>query len=217
MKFPEIKFILLTFLSITLFSKIENLALNNGTSWTFAKLLPYGFTILCGILLFFQVKKISFKKPILKYASLLLVLILPFSIGFSFHPIYEGDFNLSSEKVITNFSPIEFVNDGITVATIPNCPFCFESIKTLKKIKKRNPDLKIDFIVCAKNSKYLKKYLTEIDGDFEIRLAKNPDSLAFTSGLRFPTFYLVKDKKPVFKWSNDQFSVRSIDVLESKL
>ena len=215
MKITELKFLLLSFLSITMFSRIENLALNIGASWTFAKLLPYGITILCGILLFFQIKKIAFNKPILKYTSLLFVLVLPFSLGFALHPIYEGDFSSIGNKISKNITPKEFKNDGLTVTTIPDCPFCFGSIEKLKQIKKRNPNIKIDFIVCSKNEKYLKTYKEEINGAFPVRIAENADSLAITSGFKFPTFFLVKNKKPIYSWSNDQFGVRAIDEFES--
>jgi thiol-disulfide isomerase/thioredoxin len=215
MKLSETKFLFLSFLSIVLFSKIENFALDIGTSWTFAKLLPYGITIACGVLLFFQIKKISFNRYLLKYTFSILALILPFTIGFAFHPIYEGDFSSEGEIIKKNTYLSEFKNDGLTVTTIPECPFCFGSIEKLKKIQKRNPKLKIDFIVCAKNIKYLKKYKNEINGAFSIRMAENADSLAITSGLRFPTFFLIKNKKPVYKWSNDQFGVCAIDEFES--
>jgi hypothetical protein len=39
----------------------------------------------------------------------------------------------------------------------------------------------------------LKKYKNEINGAFSIRMAENADSLAITSGLRFPTFFLIKN------------------------
>ena len=215
MKISETKYLFLSFLSIVLFSKIENVALDLGLSWTFSKLLPYGITIACGVLLFFQIKKISFNRSLLKSILLLIAFALPFTIGFAFHPIYEGDFSSEGEIVKKNTSPSEFKNDGLTVTTIPECPFCFGSIEKLKKIQKRNPKLKIDFIVCAKNIKYLKKYKNEINGAFSIRMAENADSLAITSGLRFPTFFLIKNKKPVYKWSNDQFGVCAIDEFES--
>ena len=218
MKITEIKNVLLSFLSIILFSKIENLALSIGTSWTISKIIPYIFTILCGGLLGFQLTKINFKNKLIKYLSVFFTATLPFGLGFALHPIYEGDFSiLPGEKIIINYSPADFKFDGLTVATIPNCPFCFESIKTLKKIHKRNPNLKIEFIVCARNENYIKNYKKEINGDFPIRMAKNADSLALTAGLKFPAFFIVKNKKPLYKWSNDQFNVLTIDRIESKL
>lgn len=217
MKISDIKYILISFLSITLFYKIENLALNLGSSWTFAKILPYSLTIICGFLLAIQIKKLNIKNTLIKYLSIFLIFIMPFTISFALHPIYEGDFtNSPLEKVKINYSLNDFKSDGLTVTTIPDCPFCFGSIGMLKKIQKRNPKLKIDFVVCAKNKKYLTKYKNEIKGAFNIRLANNADSLARTADLRFPTFFLVKNKKPVYKWSNDQFNVFAIDHLESK-
>ena len=66
MKLSETKFLFLSFLSIVFFSKIENVALDLGLSWTMSKLLPYGITIACGVLLFFQIKKISLTLTLFK-------------------------------------------------------------------------------------------------------------------------------------------------------
>ena len=217
MKISQIKILILPFLSVTLFSQIESLVLSIGTSWAFAKISPYAFTVISGIVLGLQIKKKYSKNTSLKYISIFLAIILPFSIGFALHPIYEGDFtNAPGEKIKINYSTKDFQSDGLIVATIPNCPFCFESIKTLKKIHKRNPHLKIEFIVCARNETYLKKYKKEINGDFLIRMSQNADSLTLTAGLKFPAFFIVKNKKPLYKWSNDQFNVLTIDRIENK-
>jgi hypothetical protein len=116
---------------------------------------------------------------------------------------------------VKNASPADFKKDGLMVITIPNCPFCFGSIQKLKLIKRRQPALEIDFVVCANNKEYLQKYKKEINGCFPIRIADNADSLVFTANFRFPAFVLVKNKKPNYVWSNDQFGVRAIDEMEN--
>ena len=202
-----------TLLFITFFKKIELISLNLGLSWTFSKILPYFILCLCGILLFIQFIKINFNKYI-KFIGGFKLLFLPFVIGFILNPIYEGDFSEEGTNIKTNFSPTDFKNDGLTVVTIPDCPFCFGAIEKLKIIKKRNPKLNIDFVVCSINKQYIKNYIKEINGEFSIRLANNPEELAKTSGFKFPTFFKVEKKKPTYKWSNDQFGVRAIDGFE---
>ena len=140
--------------------------------------------------------------------------IVPFGLGFSLNPIYEGDFSKQGTSIVKNASPADFKKDGLMVITIPNCPFCFGSIQKLKLIKRRQPALEIDFVVCANNKEYLQKYKKEINGSFPIRIADNADSLVFTANFRFPAFVLVKNKKPNYVWSNDQFGVRAIDEME---
>ena len=103
MKISQIKILILPFLSVTLFSQIESLALSIGTSWAFAKISPYAFTVISGIVLGLQIKKKYSKNTSLKYISIFLAIILPFSIGFALHPIYEGDFtNTPGEKIKIN-------------------------------------------------------------------------------------------------------------------
>ena len=213
------KLILLTFftlLFITFFKKIELISLNIGLSWTFSKILPYFILGICGVLLFIQFIKMNFNK-FLKFISGLIILILPFLIGFVLNPIYEGDFSKQGASIKSNFSSTDFKDDGLLVVTIPDCPFCFGAIEKLKIIKRRNPKLKIDFVVCSTNKQYIKNYIKEINGEFSIRLADNPEELAKTSGFKFPTFFKVENKKPTYMWSNDQFGVRAIDEFESSI
>ncbi len=205
-----------TLLFIIIFKRIELISLNLCLSWTFSKILPYFILCLCGILLFIQFIKINFNK-LYKLIIGFIILILPFIIGFVLNPIYEGDFSKQGTSIKSNFSPTDFKNDGLTVVTIPDCQFCFGAIEKLKIIKKRNPKLKIDFVVCSTKKQYIKNYIKEINGAFSIRLANNPEELAKTSGFKFPTFFKVINKKPTYMWSNDQFGVRAIDDFESNL
>ena len=217
MKISNILLLLITIVSIVFFKQIENIALSLGLSWTISKITPYVILILLGITLSFKIKKINFKHKISKYLFQILVFGLPFSIGFGLNPIYEGDFSKNGESLTIKTIPEDFQNDGLIIATIPNCPFCFEAIDKLKKIKKRNPSLKIEYVVCVKNPIYVQNYKKEINGAFTVRTAMNPDELAKIAGLRFPSFFLMKDKKKIYKWSNDQFGVRAIDELELKI
>lgn len=203
-----------TVLFITFFKRIELISLNLGLSWTFSKILPYFILGLSGVLLFMQFIKINFNK-FLKLIIGSIILLLPFLIGFILNPIYEGDFSKQGASIKTNFSPKDFKNNGLMVVTIPDCPFCFGAIEKLKILKRRNPQLKIEFVVCSTNKQSIQNYIKEINGEFSIRLANNPENLAKTAGFKFPAFIKVQNKKPIYKWSNDEFGVRAIDDFES--
>lgn len=203
-----------TLLFITFFKRIELISLNLGLSWTFSKILPYFILGLSGMLLFTQFIKINFNK-FLKFIIGSIILLLPFLIGFILNPIYEGDFSKQGASIKTNFSPKDFKNNGLMVVTIPDCPFCFGAIEKLKILKRRNPQLKIEFVVCSTNKQTIQNYIKEINGEFSIRLANNPEKLAKTAGFKFPAFIKVQNKKPIYKWSNDEFGVRAIDDFES--
>ena len=109
----------------------------------------------------------------------------------------------------------DFNENGLSVLSIPGCHFCSESIEKLKKIKKRNPKLSITFIVLSRDLRALTKYKKEINGVFKLKLASNPDNFAVLAQLKFPAFLIIKNKKPIYRWSNDQFGVRAIDLLEA--
>ena len=217
MKIYNLASITLTLFFLIFFKKIENFSINVGLSWTISKISPYFISICCGILLLINLKKIEFKNKIIKSITCTFALIIPFGISFGLHPIYQGDFSKSGQSTVINASPNDIKKDGLTVVSIPNCPFCFEAISKLKIIKHRNPKLHIEFIVCTKNKKDILNYIKESEGLFNIRTAENPDSLAKTAGYKFPVFIKVKDKKPTYIWSNDQFGVRAIDMLEAEL
>lgn len=213
MKIKLFSIVILTIISILFFGKIELLLINTGFSWTFSKIFPYVLLILFGIILCIESRKGIVRKWV-KNSIGTLSFIVPFGLGFSLNPIYEGDFSKQGTSIVKNASPADFKKDGLMVITIPNCPFCFGSIQKLKLIKRRQPALEIDFVVCANNKEYLQKYKKEINGSFPIRIADNADSLVFTANFRFPAFVLVKNKKPNYVWSNDQFGVRAIDEME---
>ena len=214
MKIKLFSIVILTIISILFFGKIELLLINTGFSWTFSKIFPYVLLILFGIILCIESRKGIVRKWV-KNSIGTLSFIVPFGLGFSVNPIYEGDFSKQGTSIVKNASPADFKKDGLMVITIPNCPFCFGSIQKLKLIKRRQPALEIDFVVCANNKEYLQKYKKEINGSFPIRIADNADSLVFTANFRFPAFVLVKNKKPNYVWSNDQFGVRAIDEMEN--
>lgn len=215
-------FYFISIISITcilFFKQIEQTIFDFGHTWTFSKIFPYTLLVIFGVLLAFFTTKSTFihkiSKKWLKIFVIIIVFVLPFTLGFALNPIYEGDFSLNGEKITKNLSPLDFEKDGITVIAIPGCHFCFESIEKLKKIKKRNPKLSINFVVCCDEKKLLTDYLKEVNGAFTVCNSKNPMELAKMSNHIFPSFILVKHKQLVYSWSNDQFGVRAIDFIEN--
>lgn len=209
---------IINLLCILFFKQIEQNVFDSGYSWTFSKILPYALLIIFGIVLAFLASKLDSLKKIkqnwLKPPLIFTIFTLPFIIGFALNPIYEGDFSLNGEKISKNLSPLDFQKDGITVIAIPGCKYCFESIEKLKKIKKRNPSISIRFIVCCTEKQLLSEYKKEVNGAFPVLNANNPMALANTAKRFFPSFVRVKNKQPVYVWSNDQFGVRAIDLIE---
>lgn len=197
------------------FKSFELGLLNNGFSWTMSKLLPYITAVVEGILLAYSFAKgFKFKPKFVKILVVLFLFAAPFAIGFVLHPIFEGDF--SSEGTEVKASTVK-VNEkyDLLIVTIPDCPFCLESIFRLKQIKKRNPEVKMLFSVCTTNKQKLSLYKQLIAGDFDIEMAKDIDASVTLAEGHFPTFVQLKKGLPAYKWSNDQFGAGAMDEFES--
>lgn len=214
----------LSTLTLIYFKSINEYLLEYGFSWTFSKMLPYLLLVVSGVFMFiskmFSVSAIKFlvpKLPAVKFLLYFIYLLGPFTIGFAINPIYEGDFAMDGTEIAESISLKEFKNADLVVITIPGCPFCFESITDLKKIQARKPSMKIHFVVCSTEKSSLSYYKKEIDGAFKCSLASDAEKMMQLAEGTFPTFVLIKDKKAVSKWSNNQFGVRAKDLIEGEI
>ena len=149
---------------------MENFFLNMGFSWTLSKSLPFILMLLLGILLVFLIRR-RLKKRWMRNTSFVL-LILPFVIYFVVNPIYEGDFSNDFRVESSETSHKEIERGTLSVITIPGCPFCLQSIATLKVMKDRADSKKdINFIVCSQEDSDMKKYIEESKGELNVLYA----------------------------------------------
>lgn len=212
-------FIILIISGVTLFTfkSFESSLLDSGFSWTMSKLLPYLTLAIGGILLAYSfIKGFKIKSLIVKIIVGLVLFATPFAIGFVLHPIFEGDFSSEGTEVKESAVKVDAEYD-LLIVTIPDCPFCLESITRLKLIKKRNPNIKMLFSVCSGEEQKLELYRGLIGGDFDIALAKDIEASVKLADGHFPTFVQLKKGLPTYKWSNDQFGAGAIDELESEI
>lgn len=212
-------FIILIISGVTIytFKSFEMGLLNNGFSWTMSKLLPYITAIIEGILLaYFFAKSFKFKPKVVKVLIVLILFAAPFAAGFMLYPIYEGDFSSEGTEVKQTTAKADEKYD-LMIVTIPDCPYCLESIFRLKLIKQRNPSVKMLFSVCTKDEQKLSLYKELIAGDFDIELAKDEGASVKLAEGHFPTFVKLEKGLPTYKWSNDQFGAGAIDKFESEI
>lgn len=215
--------LILTLFSLLFFGKINELAMDFGFSWTFSKLLPYLLLIISGFLLAFSsllrwkvlLRVLPMNRALRRVLRLVIVLI-PFGVGFVLHPIYEGDFSKNGEVVSTTKNYRAFPKNGLVMLAIPNCPYCLEGLYTMKKMKKRNPDLKLEMLVCTSDASLLTLYKEVSAGEIKIKNTQNPDEYALLADGRFPTFIQVENRKPTYRWSNDQFGAPARDWVEDQ-
>ena len=195
---------------------LESFFLGAGLSWTLSKALPYLLSILLGILLMrIALKRLRSINNALRIVIAVFVLILPFALGFITNPIFEGDFSKNGRSLEGTNHP-DLKSDGLKVISIPGCPFCVGSIPKLKKIKERYPEISIEYVLCSSDTNNLTSLRKEIDGKFALRLAKDKNGLAEISLGSFPAFAIVENGNASYIWSNDEFGVRAIDVVEDK-
>jgi hypothetical protein len=183
-------------------------------SWTLEKALPYLILIVLGVVLYILIRKLLKRSRKALRILAILVIPLPFFIYFVFSPIYEGDFsnNYRSEKGV--FSEL---NSGrLTVLTIPGCPYCYESIEDLKRIKERTGVDTIDFFVVTTNTENLDWYREEAKGQLNIQMLSPESELVTLAMGTFPTF-LFAESDNVSVWDNSGFGVRAKDWIEDRI
>lgn len=217
MKIVFALFFLVTGYFIYDFANLELWFLNRNFSWTMSKLLPYTFLVLAGILLVSSFSKaFNLKSKVLKFALGALIFVAPFSLGFALNPIYEGDFSSEGSEIVADSIQID-EKYQLLVVTIPNCPYCYESIGRLKLLKKQHPELNILYNVCDTSEASLELYKEAIAGDFDIALANDPEQYIKLATGSFPAFFYVEKGKPIYYWTNNQFGAGAIDELVSRL
>ena len=209
-----ILYTIITTFSILFFKELELGLFNLGLSWTLSKATPYLLSILLGALLSITLYKSITLKKVFKVNLSILILLLPFVISFALHPIYQGDFSKNGKVLSQNSYNENTIDNGLMVITIPNCHYCYEAIGRLKTLALRNPELNIEYVVCSSDSNSTTTYKEEIDGLFKIRIAKDRNELARVAGGSFQAFVHVKNGKQTYKWSNSQFGVRALDLIE---
>lgn len=188
---------------------METLFLNLGFSYTWSKALPYILLtiigILIGIILFKKAKTLTFK--ILS----IFIIFIPFAVYFYFQPIYQGDFT-NEAKVVQHSDTIkDLTGHKLVVISMPGCPYCKESVLLFKEIKKKHPNLKVEYAVTSDDSRNLIFYEEVIQGEFPLYLAENSEHLIQIAEGRFPTFALVNGKQPIRVWTNNTFGVIALD------
>lgn len=180
-------------------------------SWTLSKIFPYLLCLVGGFLFSYFLHKSKYKLKVLSY----LIWLVPFGIYFAFNPIYEGDFSNNYSIIYNKELPTSIASGELVVITIPGCPFCFESIATLKELKIRNPKLKITFLVCSSDKKTVLPYTTEINHAFNIQTTDKPKEWANIAQGKFPSF-LFRKKEKIQVWSNDSFGCIAKDEVDDR-
>ena len=149
----------------------------------------------------------------MKITIRLIAFITPFVIYFSFFPIYEGDF---VNQGIQPKSSIEFpINKSLTVVVLPNCPYCYQSILLMKKIKERNPNIPINYWVSARDTLPSNTAILKVlPKDFQVIQRHDTEKISELVRGTYPCFIRSEKGKAVKLWNNNQVGVSALDEME---
>ncbi len=183
-------------------------------SWTVSKAIPYTACVLLGLLFIVLTRK---WKTQMKWVSITvksLLFITPFTLYFAFYPIYVGDFSNNGVKTATN---LEFPESkSVTVIVLPNCPYCYQSLSLMMKLKKRNPTISISYWVATSDTIPEKTAILRVmPKEFKAIQQHETKAISELTKGTFPCFVISNNKKAVKIWNNNQFGVRALDEIES--
>lgn len=195
-------------------NQIDYFFLDFGLSWSLAKAIPYVISIVLGLLLFYFLKKVKLKKKWLRVTIRFTSLLTPFIIYFSFFPIYEGDFtNQGTQPKSSILFP---QSKSLTVVVLPNCPYCYQSIIWMKKIKERNPHIRINYWVSARDTLPSNTAILKVlPKDFQVIKRHDTEKISKLVQGTYPCFILSEKGKAVKLWNNNQVGVSSMDEIEN--
>jgi hypothetical protein len=197
-------------------NSIEVFFLSNNFSWVAAKLGPYVYFLVLGLLFsLLVVWKFKFKGHV-RVLFLISLPLVTLSLYFSFYPIFQGDF--SHEKVIfpRNESMIELKENRLVVLSLPGCPYCLESMERMRIVKQRHPEITIEYKVCHGDSAAIRWFQGKGKDDFEYSLASDVKMTSRLAAGLYPT-YVLANRSSVTVWSVEQFGMSAIDEVEEVL
>ncbi len=203
-------------------NSIEVFFLSNNFSWVAAKLGPYVYFLVLGLLFsLLVVWKLKFKG----HVRILFLISLPlvmFSLYFSFYPIFQGDFSNEKKVFKRNESMIELKENRLIILSLPGCPYCLESMERMRIVKQRHPEITIEYKVCHGDSSAI-RWFQNLYGerykgknDFDYSLASDVKMTSKLAAGLYPT-YILTNKSSLKVWSVEQFGMSAIDEVEEVL
>jgi glutaredoxin len=211
---------LLTLLTFNLmlpigYSSLRGLLLQMGFSWTISEWAYYIVLLIVGVLWALLLPSASKSLVGWKRRMVQVVLALaPFIIGFAQHPIYEDMvWDLSHDMLAVQPMP-DYADANLVVIAIADCPYCKRAVSEMKALHERNPNMAMRMVVCTADSTWLEPYVQEANDAFEVIMASDMDMLATHAGGHFPAYVLVRNGKPVCRWSNNEWGPLAKDAVE---
>jgi len=195
---------------------VRGMLLKSGLSWAFSEWSFYGLLLLCGGLIGWSLTHVFQFSASWKRITLgAVVAAVPFVIGFAQHPIYEDMIWDLSEDVSAMQTMPDYNAADLVVIAIADCPYCQRAVNDMNALHQRKPNLRMRMVVCTADSTWLEPYQAEAAGAYEVVMATNMDVMATHAGGHFPAYVLVRDGKPLRRWTNNEWGPVAKDVVET--
>lgn len=194
---------------------LRNQLLQAGLGWTATEWMYYVLLALVGIALAIATfgllaQSAKWKKVL----ACIIVAVLPFSLGFMQHPIYEDMlWNLAQDMTKVEATG-DYNEADLVVIAIADCPYCKRAVTEMKALHERNPEMRMRMVVCTADSSWVEPYVNEAQGAFDVVMADNMDVMATHAGGHFPAYVQVHDGKPVCRWTNNEWGPVAKDIVE---
>lgn len=202
-------------------NSIISFGLNIRLSFTFSKILPYMFEFFAVCLIIYNVYRqylVGTSLTIRRMVSML-VLFGGSGIAFAINPIYEGDFSHQYREISLAGENANTFQHGLTMIALPGCPFCFEKLEEMKRVKAIYPTLPMYILVINDDELALESYREASKGMIEVDLFPKSTLLRTIIADGYPNLIYKSrgDGSQLINWNNSGFGSASWDyILEAE-
>jgi hypothetical protein len=196
-----------------MYNSLESFLLQIGCSWTAAKFIPYLFCLVVGFLLFKLFSKVAFRSW-LRYTLMAVGFCLPFLTYFTFFPIYKAD--IQAETYTPPIFDPQLPNQAtLFIVILPGCPYCMETIQLSKQMLQKNSKIRIQYLLTSEDMEGYRYFRKRLPKQIGVKIPANPTIWMLSAAGEFPSYLLVKDRKVIKAWHNNEFGVRALDQINA--
>ena len=203
--------LIITAVVIALHSDIERVLNESGFSHTYSYFAPYLILLLCGFALISLTKSIAHKSW--RIIASLLIIFMPFAVGFALRPIYEDAIYIGGTDYAYNNDALSD-NHKLSIIVIPDCPFCKRAIQQAGRFVSTGENGLVEVVLCSSDSAATAKYSTLLPSGVQLRNASHPDSVAIYTGGSFPAYCNRISERQMRIWTNNEFGPRALDFID---
>lgn len=196
-----------------MYNSLEYFLATIGCSWTTAKFIPYFLCLIFGLLMFRFISKMQIRNW-LRLLLMALGFCLPFLSYFAFFPIYRADISTETYKPLV-VAPGLPKQTTLYVVILPGCPYCIETILLSKKLLRLNPKLNMRYILSSDDQEGYRYFRKRLPPQIGVEIPKDQTVWMLCASGEFPSFLLVRNKRVLKAWHNNDLGVKALDQINA--